>query len=232
MPLLSTCWLPKPSTDDAVEVLRELGITYLGGEGNRDRDMWRVKFSDGAAVRLLRLPQFREDIANGELIDTVEHRVVATISWISKGSYDNKACMRVTVNPSSRSVTTHDIVADPESPHMWLLRPKKLSPAREKEQAFVDLLDRYHESHARGHPQHALDKVREEVQLMQDRGLREGWLTSAAVSGAYAWTPLVAQTREEGMLATVNMMQGGALTWRRFYLRDETTDEESDGRVE
>lgn len=133
MPLLSTCWLPKPSTDDAVEVLRELGITYLSGEGNRDRHMWRVKFSDGAAVRLLRLPQFREDIANGELIDTVEHRVVATISWISKGSYDNKARMQVIMDPARRPVTTHDIVADPESPHVWVLKPKKLSPAHSKE---------------------------------------------------------------------------------------------------
>lgn len=24
----------------------------------------------------------------------------------------------------------------------------------------------------------------------------------------------------------------GTLTWRRFHLRDETTDEESDGRIE
>lgn len=66
----------------------------------------------------------------------------------------------------------------------------------------MELLDRYHENHARGHPQHALDKLREEVQSMQDQGLREGWLTPTAVSGAYAWTPLVAQTREEGTLCT------------------------------
>lgn len=227
MPTLSTRWLPKPTTSDAESVLRDLGITYLDGEDNHDRDMWRVKFSDDAAVRLLCLPQFREDMASGELIDVAEHRVVATITWMSKGSYDNEARVRVVMDPADRRVTTHDIVADPQLPHRWQLKPKALSPARQKEQAFVDLLDRYHEHQARGQPQHVLDQLRAEVERMQHQGLSEGWLTRTAMSGAYAWTPLVAQTQEEGMRAALAAARG-TLTWRRFVLRDETPEEEEE----
>jgi hypothetical protein len=224
LPSISTRCLPQPRHDRDVKQLAEWGVTYVK---QADRCMWRVEL-DATKVRLLLEEQWREDMQEAKLLN-MDNQELASINWMSKGAYDNKASITCFDTPTPLTLkTTEFLVPHPTMTNAFVVETRLQDPDRIKEDAFVEAINAMYEAHARGQHQTQLDGLHTTLTEMQTMGETKGWLPPGIVKEFYAFDKLQEQSGSERMHAAL-LAANNALVWRTFALREVTKEEPKSG---